>query len=116
MEQIKNEQMRIILSELAERLHQVYGSRLKSVILYGSVARGAETKDSDIDIMVLVDGNASELRNYDESLGDVSTDISLKYLKVLSIIDISYQEYQEWKQISPFYKNVSDEGVVLYAA
>lgn len=116
MEQIKNEQMRIILSELAERLHQVYGSRLKSVILYGSVARGAETKDSDIDIMVLVDGDASELRNYDESLGDVSTDISLKYLKVLSIIDISYQEYQEWKQISPFYKNVSDEGVVLYAA
>ena len=116
MEQIKNEQMRIILSELAERLHQVYGSRLKSVILYGSVARGAETKDSDIDIMVLVDGNASELRNYDESLGDVSTDISLKYLKVLSIIDISYQEYQEWKQISLFYKNVSDEGVVLYAA
>lgn len=116
MEQIKNEQMRIILSELAERLHQVYGSQLKSVILYGSVARGAETKDSDIDIMVLVDGNASELRNYDESLGDVSTDISLKYLKVLSIIDISYQEYQEWKQISLFYKNVSDEGVVLYAA
>ncbi len=35
-------------------------------------------------------GLGGELRNYDERLGDVSTDISLKYLKVLSIIDISY--------------------------
>ena len=60
MEQIKDEQMRKILSELSELLHQVYGSRLKAIILYGSVARGTQTKDSDIDIMVLVDGDDAE--------------------------------------------------------
>lgn len=32
-----------------------------------------------------------------------------------SDIDISYQEYLQWKQILPFYRNVSEEGVVLYA-
>lgn len=116
MEQIMDEQMKKILSELAELLHQVYKSRLKTVILYGSVARGTYTKDSDIDIMVLVDGDDLELRSYNEQLSDVATDISLKYLKVFSIIDVSYQEYMKWKQISPFYKNVSEEGVVLYAA
>ena len=116
MEQIKDEQTRKILSELSELLHQVYGSRLKAIILYGSVARGTQTKDSDIDIMVLVDGDDAELREYGEKLSDVSTDISLKYLKVFSIIDVSYQEYLEWKMISPFYRNVSEEGVVLYAA
>lgn len=116
MEQIMDEQMEKILSELAELLHQVYKSRLKTVILYGSVARGTYTKDSDIDIMVLVDGDDLELRSYNEQLSDVATDISLKYLKVFSIIDVSYQEYMKWKQISPFYKNVSEEGVVLYAA
>lgn len=116
MNQIKDDQMKIMLSELAELLHQVYGKQLKAVILYGSVARGTNTNDSDIDIAVLVDGDAAELRAYDERLSDVSTDISLKYLKVFSIIDISYQEYEKWKQISPFYRNVSEEGVVLYAA
>lgn len=52
---------------------------MKAVILYGSVARGTQTKESDIDIMVLVDGNTEELRNYDEQLSDVSTDMVLKY-------------------------------------
>lgn len=116
MDQIKDEQMKKILSELAELLCQVYGKRLKAVILYGSMARGTHTNDSDVDIMILVDGNNEELREYDEVLSDVSADISLKYLKVFSIIDISYQEYLKWKQILPFYRNVSKEGVVLYAA
>jgi predicted nucleotidyltransferase len=116
MEQIKDEQMKKMLSELTGLLYQVYKDKLKVVILYGSVARGTQTKDSDIDIMVLVEENGTELRNYDEKLGEVSVDISLKYLKVFSIIDVSYEEYEKWKQIYPFYKNVSKEGVILYAA
>jgi len=116
MDQIQDKQMRIILSELAELLHRVYGKRLKEVILYGSVARGTHNEDSDVDILVLVDGDDAMLRDYGERLCDVSTDISLKYLKVFSILDVSYQEYLKWKQISPFYRNVSEEGVVLYVA
>lgn len=108
--------MKKILLELSELLHQVYGQRLKAVILYGSVARGTNTIDSDIDIMVLVDGDDTIIREYGEKLSDVSTDLSLRYLKVFSIIDVSYQEFLQWKQIVPFYKNVSEEGVVLYAA
>ena len=57
----------------------------------------------------------AELREYDKMLSDVSTDMSLKYLKVFSITDISYQEYLQWKQILSFYRNVSEEVVVLYA-
>lgn len=88
----------------------------EEVILYGSVARGTQTDESDVDIMVLVDGNSAELKEYDDRLSDVSTDIALKYLKVFSIIDVSYQEYRDWMNIAPFYKNVAEEGVVLYAA
>lgn len=65
--------------------------------------------------MVLIDGTAQELRAFEDQLSDVSTDISIKYFKVFSIIDISYQEYMRWMNTSPFYKNVSQEGVVLYA-
>lgn len=116
MEKIKDENIKKMLAELAESLQHVYGDKLKTVLLYGSVARGTQTDDSDIDIMVLIDGNNDELRRYDDKLSDVSTDFSLKYFKVLSLVDVSYQEYQNWKTLSPFYKNVSEEGVILYAA
>lgn len=116
MEKIKDMNLRKMLLELEEMLQRVYGNKLKAVILYGSVARGTATEESDIDIMVLIDGTAQELRAFEDQLSDVSTDISIKYFKVFSIIDISYQEYMQWMNTLPFYKNVSQEGVILYAA
>ena len=116
MEKIADEKLREILQEMGELLKSVYGNRLKVVILYGSVARGTQTEDSDIDVMILVDGTDEQLREYNERLSDISTELALKYVKVFSIIDVKYQEYQEWKTVSPFYKNVDREGVVVYAA
>ena len=116
MEKIQDMDLRKMLLELEEKLQRVYGNKLKAVILYGSVARGTATEESDIDIMVLVDGTAQELRTFEDQLSDVSTDISIKYFKVFYIIDISYQEYMRWVNTSPFYRNVSKEGVILYAA
>ena len=116
MEKIQDMDLRKMLLELEEKLQRVYGNKLKAVILYGSVARGTATEESDIDIMFLVDGTAQELRKFEDQLSDVSTDISIKYFKVFSIIDISYQEYMRWVNTSPFYRNVSKEGVILYAA
>lgn len=116
MDKIRDERLREILQEMAELLQHVYGDRLKEVILYGSVARGTQTEDSDVDIMILIDGTDEQLREYNEKLSDVSTDLALKYMKVFSIIDVKYQEYQDWKSVSPFYRNVDREGVVVYAA
>lgn len=105
-----------VYQKLAERLKEVYKDDLKAIILYGSVARGTAKEDSDIDIMVLVNATPEKLKGYAEQLCDVSTDFALEYFKVFSIVDVSYQEYEEWKNISPFYRNVSNEGVILYAA
>ena len=116
MEKLQDVKLKKILMELAEMLQEVYRDKLKEVILYGSVARGTATDDSDVDIMVLIDGTDQELRSFEDKLSDVSTDISIKYFKVFSIIDVSYQEYMNWMKVSPFYRNVSEEGVVLYAA
>lgn len=116
MDKIMDEKLKSILQEMSELLHQVYGNRLKAVILYGSVARGTQEKDSDVDIMVLVDATDTELKKYDERLSDVSTEMALKYFMVFSIIDVRYQEYMDWREVSPFYKNVDKEGIVLYAA
>lgn len=113
---VQDKELRGILDKLAESLIKVYGNKLKSVILYGSAARGTNTPESDIDIMILVDVSAEELKRYQDKLCDVSTDFALEYFKVFSIMDICYEEFSEWKQVLPFYRNVANEGVVLYAA
>ena len=45
-----------ILEQVRPRLASVFGDRLRGVVLYGSHARGEATEDSDIDLMVLLDG------------------------------------------------------------
>ena len=43
-----------LLSGYIVELKKIYGRHLQSVILYGSYARGDFTKDSDVDIMILL--------------------------------------------------------------
>lgn len=66
MEKIKDENIREMRLDLTESLHHVYGEKLKSVVLYGSAARGTQTGDSDIDVMIFVDGDNDELRLYED--------------------------------------------------
>jgi uncharacterized protein len=45
-----------LLARIKARLQDVYGDRLRGVVLYGSEARGEATLDSDIDVLVLLTG------------------------------------------------------------
>ena len=44
-----------MISEYVRAVRKIYGHHLKQVILYGSYASGDYTKDSDVDLMLLVD-------------------------------------------------------------
>lgn len=44
------------LATLKGGLREIYGPRLKKLILYGSQARGGAGTDSDIDVAVILDG------------------------------------------------------------
>lgn len=43
-----------LLQQVRARLEAVYGTRLDRVVLYGSFARGTVTRDSDIDLLVIL--------------------------------------------------------------
>jgi predicted nucleotidyltransferase len=113
---VQDKNLQSILDKLSVSLEGIYGDKLKSVILYGSVARGENSPESDIDIMVLVDLPSDQLKEYEDRLCDVSTEFALEYFKVFSIIDVSYEEFTVWKNVLPFYRNVENEGVILYVA
>ena len=53
-----------ITERIADLSKNTFGEKLDSVLLYGSYARGEETSESDIDIMVLADVNKEELFSY----------------------------------------------------
>ena len=100
--------------ELVEGLCKVLKDNLISIILYGSVAKGTQTEESDIDIAMIIKTNMD--KRCEEQLSDFVVDMNLKYDKVFSVIDIDENVFEKWGEQSPFYRNVKAEGVVLWKA
>lgn len=114
LQNIKDEKVLELLSRIQEELCKLFGDKLIDIILYGSYARLENTKDSDIDIMVLVDEKNNRLRQYEDHITDIMVDLSLEYDMVVSIISESYEVYKNYSDILPFFNNVKKEGVILY--
>ena len=104
----------LMQEELVEGIKNILEDNLISIVLYGSVARGTATEESDIDIAIIAKHEFDiELR---DKVVELAVDIDLKYDTVLSIVDIDYKKYLEWQDIMPFYKNIKKEGIVLWNA
>lgn len=104
----KNETTEKLLAELKERLTQIYGSRIKSIILFGSYARGEEEEGSDIDILLVLD-DFQQTEAEHELLIAAQSELCLKYVILPSVITISEKEFLTRQ--SPFLLNVRKEGV-----
>ena len=103
----------LLLQYLTE-VRKIYGSHLKSVILYGSYARGDYTKDSDIDIMILVDLPDEKLDSYLDSLSELGFQYNVEHDIWIMPIVKNIEHFQYWDSAYPFYRNVHKEGVTLY--
>ena len=97
-----------ILQETRSELQKIYSGRLKDIILYGSYARGDYSRDSDIDLLLILEQLNDFSVEREKYLSMVSR-ISLKYDTVLSVIPYDYQAYQTKK--TPLLLNIRKEGV-----
>lgn len=80
-----DERTKQLVNQVKNRLITIYGEKIKDVILYGSHVRGEPTKDSDIDLLVLIDSSLVpfEVRR---SLSDLLFDILLEDGELVSVV------------------------------
>ncbi len=97
-----------IINEFKSEIKKLYGKNLKRIILYGSFARNENTKDSDIDLLIVLEEIIQPGRELDRMV-DIITDINLKYDSLLSIYPISEKNYLTLK--SPLLMNIRKEGL-----
>src|SRR5512133_2913255 len=99
-----------ILQKCKETLSKYYGSRLKGIILYGSMARGDGVPSSDIDLLILLSSPLdyfAELRQ----IADLLYPIQLESEQLISAKPALASDY-EMGSIS-LYRNVKREGVAV---
>ena len=102
----------ILISDLTPQLINIFAvPNVKEIILYGSVARGTATSESDIDIAVILDDYTDKM--HDEMI-ELVVDLELKYNKVISVLPIYNKQFNEWGNITPFFKNIKKDGKVLW--
>ena len=103
-----------MIRDLISGLREIFDQNVSQIILYGSVARREETAESDIDIAIILDvAQASAIR---ERFIEWNSEMDMKYNRVFSIVDIEKSQMDKWGNVLPFYKNIKEEGVVLWKA
>ncbi|AWX31761.1 nucleotidyltransferase domain-containing protein [Methanosphaera sp. BMS] len=94
-----------IAQEFADKIKNKY---IKKIILFGSVARGEDNDDSDIDILII--SNNREI--IEDKISDEKYNIITKYRELISAHIITEKHYEETKNYS-FITNVIRDGIIL---
>lgn len=107
------ERIQEVVQKFAEEAKKIYGTKLMEIILYGSCARGDFSRDSDIDIMILLNVPEDDINSERKRIYDVSDKLDLEYDVVLAPVFQTYQIYQKYMSASSFYQNIQREGVKI---
>jgi predicted nucleotidyltransferase len=108
-----------LLTKLCEAVVAVYGERLVTLAVYGSVARGTMRYDSDLDLLIVARdlpngrfARLEEFRAVEESLAPVLSDLLDKGIRT----DLSpvFKTPETVEAGSPLFLDMVDDARVLY--
>ena len=102
--------VQLALRALREYLAGIYGERLRGLYLFGSYARGDFHPDSDVDVLIALEGMANPGQEIDR-IGDGVADICLDYQVLIATFPVPESWLQERK--SPLFEMVRREGIRL---
>ncbi len=104
---IKNKKILLRIKQLVNLVEPT-----ATVILYGSFARGQNKKQSDIDLLILVD-NDNVTYSDEKRIKYPLYDLEFETGKIISPLIFSRKDWETRHSVTPLYNNISQEGVLL---
>ena len=107
---MSKEQLNQILKEFRQGLAEILGEQLEAMYLFGSQARGDAQSDSDIDVLIVVNGEF----DYSDLMHRASflvSRLSLHNDVVISRAFITRERFE--REHSPFLMNVRREAMTI---
>ena len=100
-----------VIDLLKDKLLAEFGSEVHSIVLFGSVARGEATADSDIDVLIVTDGVSDTKRRAHEISSEIDFDNEV-FTQLVSLT--IHQLEKEVRMRSWFSSDVIAQGVILH--
>lgn len=97
-----------LLNELKAGLEPLYSGRLHGVYLYGSRARDEADRESDVDVLVVLDAIPSYAAEVDRTSVLIAS-LSLKHSVSVSRVFVSLHDWQRGQ--TPFLLNAREEAI-----
>jgi len=82
-----------VLAELREELQKLYGTKLKGVYLYGSFAQGMANEDSDIDLLIVLEGDVNPGEEISR-MNPIVSEICLRHDLLISVYPVFEKAFQ----------------------
>jgi predicted nucleotidyltransferase len=111
LDKVRKQNQRDIVASFVERLKNQEGENLLEVVLFGSVARGEETLESDVDVCVLLKNSDPERKN---AIMTLACDLFDESFYEIAISPIIYTEDYLHAHTTGLMINIAKEGILLY--
>lgn len=106
-------QLSTISKRIAETYRDVYGPSLVGMYLYGSYARGDYDSESDLDYVAIVRGDRLSLQKELDKVREISFGLGLDNDIIVSPTVIPFDEFEKYKELLPYYRNIEKEGISI---
>ena len=111
---LTHEIVKKIKMEAPDMVRNFMEKDLVKVILYGSCARGDYKASSDVDIALLMRGSRTDSWKYTDQIDETATELASRYFAVVNFVLLPYDEFEEKKSWYGYFKNIEQEGILLY--